>query len=194
MNESPTELESASFLRRFIAQAIDTTVIAALMIVPFSLAPAHSTLETLLLCASLSFALIYRVIGDGLFEGAALGKRILGIYVVDAATRRPCSIGQAAIRMGILIIPLTPLIEPVVLACDGQQRWGDRVAHTYVLRRHPKQSPVISTPPRPLNLTGLRETLNKLRSPDRDAYRNRSEGSGPRLQTVALCAVETGFR
>jgi uncharacterized RDD family membrane protein YckC len=132
-------------------------------------APRNSALESFLLISSLFLGLAYRLIADGVFGGAALGKRLLGIYVVDAATRRPCSIGQAAIRMGILVIPFACLIEPVVLACDSQQRWGDRVARTYVLRRHPKKSPVTATPSRPLNLAGLSETLKKLKTPNEEA-------------------------
>lgn len=167
MNEPPTELESASFVQRFIAQAIDTFFISALLSIP-SLAPAHSTLQTILIFSSLLLALAYRLVGDGMFGGAALGKRLLGIYVVDAATRQPCSPGQAAIRMGVLVIPLAYLIEPVVLACDGQQRWGDRVAKTYVFRRHPKPAPEAPAS-RPLNLAGLRETMQKLKTPEQDA-------------------------
>jgi len=163
--EPPTEFESASFVQRFIAQCIDTAVVVAVVSMPASVAPAHSTLETIVLLCSLLLGLIYRLLADGLLGGAALGKRLLGIYVVDAETRQPCSIGQAAIRMGILVIPFTYLIEPVVLACDGQQRWGDRVARTYVLRRHPKAAPVSGMPSRPLNLARLSETLAKIRNP-----------------------------
>src|SRR5262245_10089515 len=136
---------------------------------PFpGLAARGSTAEAILLVLSLLLALAYRLVADGVFGGAALGKRIVGIYVVDAAAHRPCSLGQAAIRMGFLVIPIVYFIELVVLACDGQQRWGDRVARTYVLRRHPKPAPV-GPAPRPLNLAGLSETLKKLKTPNEDA-------------------------
>jgi hypothetical protein len=65
----------------------------------------------------------------------------------------------------VLIIPFAWLIEPVILACDGQLRWGDRVARTCVLRRTPKPQPTPTVPARSLQLKGLNETLQKLKSP-----------------------------
>src|SRR5438067_1448040 len=105
MNQPPTEFESATPFQRIVAQCIDTFLILVLVAIPASFASPHSTLETLIGLCSVVIGLAYRLLGDGLFGGAALGKRLLGIYVVDAATRKPCSIGQAALRMGILVIP-----------------------------------------------------------------------------------------
>jgi hypothetical protein len=66
--------------------------------------------------------------------------------------------------MSIVLFPLIYLIEVIFLACDGRQRWGDRVAHTYVLRRHPQPPPLSNL--RPLNLSGLGDTLSQIKKPE----------------------------
>lgn len=105
----------------------------------------------------------YRLFGDGLFHGAALGKRLFRIRVVDAATRQPCSVGQSAIRMGVLFlpfVPIVPIIELIFLAVERQQRWGDQLARTYVLRSCPEWAPEVARPLRPMDFDRLRETLD----------------------------------
>ena len=165
MNELPTEFESASVFQRVLAQCIDTTLILVGIWLPVSIASWSSTVAMLACMFAAFIAFTYRILGDGVFDGAGLGKRLVGIYVVDASTRKPCSLWQAAIRMSVLVIPFVYIIEPIVLACDGQQRWGDQLAKTYVLRRKPKLAPEVSRPLRPINFNQLRDTL-EIKRPD----------------------------
>ena len=168
MSTKPTELESAAVLARIVAQCIDLAV-ALFIISLFSALPTpDGAIRVIVGLIGLALGLSYRLLGDGLFGGHAIGKRILGIRVVDAATRQPCSLGQCAIRIGVTFIPLVIFIEIVLLAIDGQERWGDRVARTYVLRVHPKPAPV-QQQLRPINLSGLKDTLNRINPNDRNA-------------------------
>jgi uncharacterized RDD family membrane protein YckC len=164
MNEVPSEYESASVLQRFLAQAIDFAVIVILFCIPAVFESMNDTIALFIGIVLVLIALTYRILGDGIFGGAGLGKRIAGIYVIDAATRNPCSLSQAAVRMSPWFVPFGCIIEPILLVCDGQQRWGDRMAKTYVLRRKPKRDPTDNSRPlRPINFEQLRHTLEAKR-------------------------------
>jgi uncharacterized RDD family membrane protein YckC len=165
MPERPTSYEFASALARIAAQGIDFVAATVGFLVVTSILPAQSGAGFVVMLIALALALIYRLLGDAIFGGAALGKRICGIRVVDAATRRPCSLGQCAIRAGILLLPLVPLVEIILLVIDGEERWGDRSAHTYVLRLHPRPAPE-AKPLRPTHLDGLKDMLARPDSPD----------------------------
>lgn len=156
----PTEQESASVTQRVVAHLIDLAVMAGIWMVPAKINAVGNT-AILLLFLAVAGVLVYRLFGDAIFGGAALGKRALGLRVVDAETRHPCSYMQCAIRTGITLIPLAPIIEFILLAIDGQQRWGDQIARTYVLRVHAKAMPV-HEPSHPIDFAGLKETVSHL--------------------------------
>ncbi|WP_009960230.1 RDD family protein [Verrucomicrobium spinosum] len=156
----PTELETASVAQRVVAHLIDLAVMFGAMMLPVMLNPGGNV-EVLMLFCSMFAVLGYRLFGDAVFGGAALGKRLLGLRVVDAETRHPCSYMQCAIRTGITLIPLAPVVEFILLAIDGQQRWGDQLARTYVLRRHAKAEPY-HAPSHPIDFAGLKETVSHL--------------------------------
>ena len=168
MSTKPTELESASVLQRIVAQCIDLAVALGIIILISAVPAPDGPIRITLGLVGLALGLGYRLLGDALFGGQALGKRLFGIRVVDAATRQPCTRGQCAIRVGVTFIPLVPFIEIILLAVDGQERWGDRVAHTYVLRVHPKPAPIQQSL-RPINLSGLKDTLNRINPNDGSA-------------------------
>jgi uncharacterized RDD family membrane protein YckC len=167
MNEDPhpTEYETASVVQRVIAHGIDSVLVAAVMMASSALLNLESIGGILVYVLVLAIALGYRIFGDSYFEGHALGKRLVGIRVFDARHRRPCTHMQNAIRNCILFIPLMPMIELVLLCIDGQERWGDRLAQTYVMRDHALQTPV-HAPDRPLRLEGLETTLRHGSSSD----------------------------
>src|SRR2546430_876620 len=118
MTTKPTEYECASMFQRIAAQCIDLFVALFIVGLFASVGPSGGVLRGVLSLASLALALGYRLLGDGLFHGAALGKRLFRIRVVDAATRQPCSLGQSAIRIGVLLIPFVLFIELILLAID----------------------------------------------------------------------------
>jgi uncharacterized RDD family membrane protein YckC len=163
MAKEPTEYESASVLQRVSAHCIDWFVVTLFVGVFASIIPPRGVLSVVLGLLLFGLALGYRILGDGFFQGAALGKRLSRIRVVDAATRQPCSIGQSAIRCGVFLIPFVPLIELVFLFIEGRQRWGDQLAKTYVLRRDPLVPQEVSRPLRPIDYTRIRDTIRDQR-------------------------------
>jgi uncharacterized RDD family membrane protein YckC len=165
-SSEPADFELASIRQRFVAQAVDIVIALAFAELCTRLFQGASFQWPIVILAWLP-GLLYRLLGDGLFGGAALGKRLMGIQVVDTASRAPCSLGQSAIRMSVVLFPLIYVVEVILLACDGRQRWGDRVAHTYVLRRHVQPPPLSKL--RPVDLSGLGETLGKIKKPGEDA-------------------------
>ncbi|HSI62920.1 MAG TPA: RDD family protein, partial [Candidatus Saccharimonadia bacterium] len=128
----PTEYETASIVQRVIAHVIDSAVAVLVMVITVRVLNLESVLGILLFALSMGVALAYRMFGDSYFDGHALGKRLVGIRVFDARRRKPCTHKQSLLRNCILFIPMMPLIELVFLSIDGQERWGDRLAQTYV--------------------------------------------------------------
>lgn len=98
----------------------------------------------------------YMLIGDGLFEGRSLGKRLTGLRVVSE-DGSPCSMRDSILRnstigAALLLwkIPLLGWILAVIVAAfefvvlfgskDGR-RLGDEVAKTYVIETNPEKRP-----------------------------------------------------
>jgi uncharacterized RDD family membrane protein YckC len=60
------------------------------------------------------------------------------------------------------LIPFFYLIELIILYSDGRQRFGDRMAGTYVLRRNPKVAPAPSPVPlRPVDFAAIRNSIQR---------------------------------
>lgn len=156
----PTEYEAAPLWRRFAAYTVDSALVILIVVTPFVLFSGHEALLAVMVLLNTVTALIYRLFADGIFAGAALGKRLFGIYVVDAKTRQPCSPKQALLRMCYQWIHIFAFVDGIVLICDGLQRWGDRTAGTYVLLRHPK-SPPAPKELRPVDFAAIRASLKK---------------------------------
>jgi uncharacterized RDD family membrane protein YckC len=154
----PTEYETASVVQRVLAHAIDSALVVMVIAFAGAILGLEDAASVLLFMLVLVVALGYRILGDSYLGGHAIGKRIVGIRVQDARHGRPCTHMQSVIRNCILFIPFMPLVELIFLCIDGQERWGDRLARTYVMRDHALQAP-LHAPDRPLRLEGLEETL-----------------------------------
>jgi len=83
------------------------------------------------------FFLFYFLARDS-FDGQSLGKRIVGMKVVNLENA-PSTPGQGLLRNLIIILPLFPIIEYFVLLKnqDGQ-RLGDKLAKTKVHDLNPE--------------------------------------------------------
>lgn len=93
--------------------------------------------------------LAYLLIGDGLFGGRSLGKRLVGIRVVSAVSQTPCTIRDSIIRnstfgvgyllskilwFGWVFVLLVSAFEFVILLGNkDRMRFGDEMAKTSVL-------------------------------------------------------------
>lgn len=140
MNESEKQAEKQKFtktriLNRFIAKSIDFIIIAALL----------EAIPKIGYFAGLAYLLI----GDGLFEGKSIGKRLLGLKVVFYKSGEACTFKASIIRNFIfaigyllMMIPLIGFIFPVIvlflegmliIGSDRGLRFGDELVKTQVV-------------------------------------------------------------
>jgi len=137
-------LDKAPIGLRFVASLMDG-LICSLPLVPFYifflLAMRETELSTPYLCIAILFYLVsltYSFIKDG-FNGQSVGKRIVGLAVINLQDNSRCGFGRSALRCLIssllCIIPLGCLIEPImVLATSDGRRLADKAASTQVIK------------------------------------------------------------
>jgi uncharacterized RDD family membrane protein YckC len=129
------ELKRAGLLLRTVAKILDFIIIAAAVeVIPR---------------AGFFAGLAYLLIGDGLFDGRSLGKKLIGIKVVSADTNTPCTFRDSILRnstlgigflfykvlwLGWILIILISAVEFIILlgSKDGK-RFGDEIAKTVVI-------------------------------------------------------------
>ena len=129
------EFKRAGLLLRAIAKTLDFIIIAAVgEVIPK---------------AGFFAGLAYLLIGDGLFEGRSLGKKLIGLRVVSADTGESCSFRDSILRnsifgigyllylipwLGWIFIVIVIVFEFIVLlgSKDGM-RLGDEIAKTKVV-------------------------------------------------------------
>ncbi|MEW6067236.1 MAG: RDD family protein [Nitrospirota bacterium] len=129
------EFIRAGLLLRTVAKILDFIIIAAVVeVVPK---------------AGFFAGLIYLLIGDGLFDGRSLGKKLLRIRVISADAHTSCSFRESILRnstfgIGLLLytIPLLGWIFIIVIAAieffillgsKDSMRIGDEIAKTVVI-------------------------------------------------------------
>jgi uncharacterized RDD family membrane protein YckC len=129
------EFKRASLLLRAIAKTLDFIIIAA----------AGEVIPK----AGFFAGLAYLLIGDGLFDGRSLGKKLIGLRVVSAETNEPCSFIGSILRnsifgigyllykipwLGWIFIVIVIVFEFIIMlgSKDGM-RLGDEIAKTRVV-------------------------------------------------------------
>lgn len=129
------EFKRAGLLLRTVAKILDFIIIAAAVeIVPK---------------AGFFAGLVYLLIGDGLFDGRSLGKKLIGLRVVSVDTNTPCTFRDSILRnsifgigllfykipwFGWILTAIIAVLEFIILlgSRDGM-RFGDEVAKTVVI-------------------------------------------------------------
>ena len=129
------DVKRGSLLLRAIAKTLDFIIIAAAAeVIPK---------------AGFFAGLVYLLIGDGLFDGRSVGKKIIGLRVVAADTDKPCSFRDSILRnsifgigyllykipwFGWIFIVMVTVLEFIMLlgSRDGM-RLGDEIAKTKVV-------------------------------------------------------------
>lgn len=126
------------FLNRIIGKAIDLIIVVALTRVLYPAGPLA--------------AFLYILIADGLKGGRSLGKRVVGLAVINTNTGNPADFKDSIIRNSTVAIPVLFFMVPIlgwllwiligipVLAIelylmtrlDAQARLGDTMADTKV--------------------------------------------------------------
>jgi uncharacterized RDD family membrane protein YckC len=129
------EFTRAGLLVRTVARILDFIIIAAAVeIVPK---------------AGFFAGLTYLLIGDGLFNGQSIGKKLVGLTVVSADSLQLCSIRDSILRNSIfavgylffkvlwigwiIIIIIAALEFIVLLGSKDKMRIGDEFAKTIVI-------------------------------------------------------------
>ena len=129
------EHKGAGLLLRAVAKILDFIIIyATLEIVPK---------------AGFFAGLAYLLIGDGLFDGRSLGKKLIGLRVVSADRLTPCTFRDSILRNSIfgigflfynwigwiLVVIIASLEFVFLLGSNNRTRIGDELAKTIVLER-----------------------------------------------------------
>lgn len=128
------EQRSAGLILRTAAKIIDFILIAAVIeIIPR---------------AGYFAGLAYLLLGDGLFDGRSIGKKLLKIRVISTATNGPCTFRDSILRnctlaggyilwiipwIGWIFIVLVSALEFIlILGSRDGMRLGDEIAGTLV--------------------------------------------------------------
>ena len=134
-----TDFPYASRFTRLVGQVIDGFIggfpimIVALLagIVGLHDTTTGGVIAAILFCAALGWWFFYYFFSDGFTGGQSYAKRMLGMHVIDAKTRTPCSFGQSFLR-NLLLALLVP-IDAIFIFGERRQRLGDMVAGTVVI-------------------------------------------------------------
>ncbi|MTI66888.1 MAG: RDD family protein [Firmicutes bacterium] len=101
--------------------------------------PGFFILGVLLIILGFLWRTIYVFIKDGFTNGQSIGKRALGLMVIDLKDNTPCTKGESAIRRLIMVllnfVPIIGwLVEPIlIIANEKGRRLGDMAASTQVI-------------------------------------------------------------
>lgn len=133
------DVKKAGLLLRAIAKVLDFIIIAAVgEVIPK---------------AGFYAGIAYLLIGDGLFNGRSLGKKLMGLRVISADTDWPCSFKDSILRnsvfgigylfykipllgswLGLISIVIITVFESIILlGSKDAMRLGDEIAKTRVV-------------------------------------------------------------
>lgn len=132
MSEEPRR---AGLLLRTAAKILDLILIAAVIeVIPK---------------AGLLAGLAYLLLGDGLFDGRSLGKKLIRLQVISIETRQACTFRESLLRnstlgfgyafwlipwIGWIVFPAVAAVEFIlILGSKESRRLGDDIAGTTVI-------------------------------------------------------------
>ena len=129
------ELKRAGLLLRTVSKILDFILVAAAV--------------EILPKAGFFAGLAYLLIGDGLFDGRSLGKKIIGLKVVSATTYSSCTFRDSILRnstfgvgflfykvlwFGWTFLIIVAVLEFIILLGSKENmRLGDEIAKTFVI-------------------------------------------------------------
>lgn len=126
----------ASRASRLLGQTIDAVVgFIPLITLVFIASFASDDFEVVVGVFGLSallFCLAYVFFADALPGGQSIGKRMLGMAVVDEHTGHPCSARQSFVRN--LLLAILGFLDWIFIFGHQRQRLGDMAAGTLVVK------------------------------------------------------------
>jgi uncharacterized RDD family membrane protein YckC len=129
-------MKLASLGSRLLGQIIDSVlafVPIVFVVVVIGTTGAESDFAISLLPFAVLFGVGYYLFADAMPGGQSFGKLLLGIAVVDEATRRPCSMVQSFIRN--ILAPILGFLDWIFIVGSRRQRLGDMIARTIVVEK-----------------------------------------------------------
>jgi len=132
MSEEPRR---AGLMLRTVARILDLILIAAVIeVIPR---------------AGFFAGLAYLLLGDGLFDGRSLGKKLIRLKVVSIETLQPCTFRESLLRnstlglgyllwlipwIGWIALPVIAAVEFILILGNKEgRRLGDEIARTTVI-------------------------------------------------------------
>ena len=80
--------------------------------------------------------LAYFLLKDTLYDGRSVGKKMMGLQVINSQTLTPCKMMESVTRNVSLMIPIFGLIDGIMVFVDQDNlRFGDKWATTMVIER-----------------------------------------------------------
>ena len=135
---SPAPVLLAAWWKRLVALVIDNVLLYAVTTLVALQATSSSTVNDLRLLAELALTFLYFGYLNGV-HGQTVGKRLLGIRVVDADTGMAIGLKRGLARYGVVALLSMALFVPELI--DGlwplrdprRQAWHDKVVRSLVL-------------------------------------------------------------
>jgi len=118
----------ASIPKRYTAQLIDQIIAIVFAILIAVIANPNTFFQII----SLIFFLGYSLFHDAMPNGQSIGKKLLGIKVVNMKTGNACSVKESFIR-SITKLPIIAFIDALMIFSAIRRRLGDRLAGTIVV-------------------------------------------------------------
>lgn len=117
------------FSAQFIDEALAFIVGYIVLLLLFKLLPSENNVPLL---AMWLVIIVYTLVADGMFQGQSIGKKMLGLYVVNTKTNSQCTYIQSVMRN---ITYLLGIIDWIFIIGSERRRLGDRFASTKVMMK-----------------------------------------------------------
>ena len=117
--------------RRYVGELIDSLISAIIFMFFLSLGNSIGLSQGITGWLASLIAALYFLLSDGFPRGQSLGKKLLGISVIDSVTGESCSLKQSLFRN--LLSPLLGIIDAFFILGKKRQRIGDKLAKTVVI-------------------------------------------------------------
>jgi|GEM_PF-3513159 len=152
----------AGWLPRVVARVLDIFFIVGVCAVGGEYLKRAVSKEMAVACVLLVSAL-YLLIGNGLMKGATLGKRLVGLKVIEARHGGPCGVLKDFLRQRHIFSgnPISMVITFYDSVTERLLEQETHVVHATPLKEAGREVP--PEIPAKLNLDGMGETLRKMR-------------------------------
>ena len=135
---APTPVALSAWWKRLVALVIDNALLYAVTTVVALQATSSSTVTNLRVLAELALTFLYFGYLNGVY-GQTVGKRLLGIRVIDVATGGAIGFRRGLARYGTVALLTMAFVVPAMidglwpLRDERRQAWHDKVARSLVV-------------------------------------------------------------